>query len=109
MAAEKSKSRLLEFYKAYDSLPFIECYDHIQDHPVAYGLTDYVMGEDTVIMVLIKPDASREAVLGYLCQVIEHVKNDENWQRWNDFLLSELGEVDELNEELESKVKYVSK
>ncbi len=98
MAAEKSKSRLLELYKAYKSLPFIECYDHIQDHPVAYGLTDYVMGEDTVIMVLIKPDASREAVLGFLHKVVEHIQNDENWQRWQDFLLSELGGVDELNE-----------
>ncbi len=97
MAAENSKSRLLGLFKAYKSMPYIECYDHIKDHPVAYGLTDDLLCEDTVIMVLIKPDTSKEAVLEYLYKIVNHIKNPENWQRWNDFLLSELGEVDELN------------
>ncbi len=95
MAAENSKSRLLELYKAYKSMPYIECYGHIKDHPVAYGLTDDLMGEDTVIMVVIKPDTSKEAVLEYLFKVINHIRNDENWERWEAYLLSELGEVNE--------------
>ncbi len=48
-------------------------------------------------MVVIKPDASKEAVLEYLYKVIEHIQNPENWQRWKGFLYSELGEVNELN------------
>ena len=70
MMFEKSENQLIDLYRAYKSMPYIECFDHLRDHPVAYGLTDDLMGEDTAIMVVIKPDASRKAVLEYLIKII---------------------------------------
>lgn len=103
MAFEKSKEELLEIYQTYEPNLFHECfgYDNNQMGPeaekcrVTYGLVYDLMPGDTIFRLLIKPGISRETVLKFLDKIKDEVKNNENWQLWNDCASRELEETND--------------